>query len=339
MSESLLIYILSSKGKVNIDQYNKIFSMTCLASESEDDDLDSYTLNQISRLLEALGFCEFDFDKRILYMCQPFLVLLPTFGLPNAVLVGARTPNLIKNLKIAVSKRRETAQLIEIEQARQNKNIPALVKIEAIDTKTISEIANECNIKHDLDQPVAWSLVNLSSSILELQQSLKFEKMPELNWSGKRIFSIKKLSFSDHDDNNSTNLFKLLEYKNPVNQQKHYWLWNGDQAAQVTLDWGRYLLLKYNNANVLLYDEKLSKMAVPFFVPLPNILAKSAALCSGLAPIQGKVDSNTIEKVQVNNLINIYSDIPKPIVDKIAEKLGQELILISLKNNIAKCKQ
>ena len=116
-------------------------------------------------------------------------------------------------------------------------------------------------------------------------------------------------------------------------------LWNRDLATEVIPDWGRYLLLKHTNVNVLFYDSKLSKLAVPLYVPLPNILAKSTALCSGLAPIQGKIASTSIRKISANYPINIYSTVPKPIADKIAEKLGCSLILISIKNNIAKCKQ
>ncbi|GAG61844.1 unnamed protein product [marine sediment metagenome] len=100
MSDTL-IYAMSTRGKLNLEQFNELFRRVYSPSfkqveESVKVDVRRHTV----RILDSLGYCEFDFDKRMVYMCKPSLMLLPFFGLPKAVLTGARSPFLVQKLKI-----------------------------------------------------------------------------------------------------------------------------------------------------------------------------------------------------------------------------------------------
>ena len=155
MSESL-IYAISTKGVMKIDQFNEILKVILPAEEPLDQSIDVDRRRQVVRLLDSLGYCEFDFNARMVYMCSPCLVLLPVQGLPKAVLTGARTPALEAKIKAAVKKRKDRSTCILAAQRNQRISITASMLIEAVDTATIKEIAEEVGINSKLERPVAW---------------------------------------------------------------------------------------------------------------------------------------------------------------------------------------
>ena len=99
MSEQL-IYALSTLGELGLAKFNDIFKRLYLPED--DKDYDYNMRHQTIRYLESLGYCEFDYDQRRVFMCPPALVLLPSFGLPKALLTGARTPKFIASIKKSV---------------------------------------------------------------------------------------------------------------------------------------------------------------------------------------------------------------------------------------------
>src|SRR3990167_292176 len=112
MSEQL-IYAMSTRTELRIEQFNDIFKKVSLPGElDKDETIDFDVRRHVIRALDALGYCEFDFDDRMVYMCPPAFVLLPTHGLPKAVLTGARSPRLMALLKEAVKKRIGKARMV-----------------------------------------------------------------------------------------------------------------------------------------------------------------------------------------------------------------------------------
>lgn len=325
MSEPL-IYAMSTKGELKIEQFNEIFKTVYLPSvELREEEVD---INQVIRLLDSLGYCEFDFKSRAVFMCPPCLALLPVYGLPKAVLTGARTPALIAKIKAAVKIRKEKAVCIFTVQRNKNINIPASIIIEAVDISTIEDIGREAGIACRLERPAAWDLANVSSSLDEIKKSLRFEKMEELNWT-RRIFDPVKLAFSRNGEGTEGN--KFVKYKNPVTQQPLYWLWENGNAAEVDLDWGRYLALASSGINVLLYDKDHYKLAVPAYVPLPCLLARTITMCTGMAPMIIRTEEK-IEAIPADYPMHIYSGVPPVIARLIAGKLGQKIVEENLEN-------
>jgi len=328
MSEPL-IYAMSTKGELKIEEFNEIFKMVYLPGpELDEEGIDIDIRRQLIRLLDSLGYCEFDFNNRMVYMCPPCFALLPVYGLPKAVLTGARTPGLLAKIKIAVKSRKERAAYILAVQRNKNINIPPSLIIEAVDTLTIQEIAGESGVACRLERPVAWDLVNFSFSQDEIRKSLKFEKMDEPNWN-RRVFIPSKLVFSRTDETIAG--YKLVEYKNPVNQQPYHWLWDGENEAEVERDWGRYLALSSARMNILLYDGNHHKLAAPVTVPLPCLLARALTMCTGMAPLLAKTEGR-IGSIPVGHPVHIYSGVPPVISVLIAEKLGQKIVPANLEN-------
>ena len=283
------------------------------------------------RLLDSLGYCEFDFDRRTIYMCPPRLVSLPAFGLPKAVLTGARSPRLIKNLKSLAKKTKGNALITFMRQNNCYINIPPSIYIEAASTEVLNNISEELKITFDDNQPASWKLANFSSSVDEIKKSLSFENRKEPNWND-RVFVKKNLHFLKNGENEGTG-FILKEYRNPKDNQFWHWLWDGRRSAKVDRDWGRYLSLASSDSNIMIYDWGHCKMGVPITVPAPCLLARSLAMCSGAAPEIRKTPLEWTGNIPPNSLMHIYTGVIPEIAGLVSQKLGQKLISISFKNN------
>lgn len=322
-----LIYAMSTRGAMNLEQFNELFRHAYFASGNEDlEPVETDARRETVRILDSLGICEFDFDRRMVYMCRPGLVLLPSSGLPRAALVGARTPGLIQKLKLAVRERRSKAALHYFHNNAANAVIPDSYCIEAIDMAAIQDIADRAGVSFESELPAAWELANMSASLAELSAALKFEGRMPLNWKC-RVFSTERLMFSIFNGEPSGTF--LAEYRNPVSQQRLHRFWRADAAAEVSRDWSRYLYLHESGCNVLLYDERFQKLAVPVTVPLPCLLARAAALCTACPPKQVTANSKGVETIPPSHPLHLYSGVPPAIAELIAEKLGQKLFYTS----------
>jgi len=323
-----LIYAMSTKSIMKIDEFNEIFKIAYLSDNSDDSITeDINTRLQVIRTLDSLGYCEFDFDKRIVYMCRPSLVLLPSSGLLKAVLVGAKTPDLIKRIKGIIKSRQNVASFDYLVQNKTNIKIPSLPLIKAINIGTLIEIADKAGISYDFEEPIAWKLANFSSSLDEIERSLAFKERVEPEWK-QRIFMTDKLIFFKRIKGMKTDNM-LMEYKNPITKQLIHWFWSGKRVAEVERDWGRFLALSHNNQNILAYDDKLFRLVVPITVPLPIIIARAIALCDGKVPFIAKIGSR-ISSIPLGHLVYIYDGVPPAIAILISEKLGQKIHISSL---------
>ena len=88
-----LIYAMSTLGEIKLEDFYALLNSITIAEIREEESLGMDFRQHIIRLLDSLGYCEFDFEKRKVFMCPPSLVRLPSPGLPKAVLVGARNPS------------------------------------------------------------------------------------------------------------------------------------------------------------------------------------------------------------------------------------------------------
>ncbi|OGW79334.1 MAG: hypothetical protein A2Z83_09300 [Omnitrophica bacterium GWA2_52_8] len=327
MSEQL-IYAMSTRTELRIEQFNDIFKKVSLPGElDKDETIDFDVRRHVIRALDALGYCEFDFDDRMVYMCPPAFVLLPTHGLPKAVLTGARSPRLMALLKEAVKKRIGKARMVLDTSRRNVATIPASVHVETADQQTLAEIANDLHIQCEIDQPAAWLLALCSAPVSEIERGLTFEQKGEPDWQ-RRVFDVSHLGFSKKADISNSGL-SLAEYKHPVTQQRMHWLWKEGKVAGVQRDWGRYVILSHMQSQILLYDENTYALAAPLTLPLPCLMARALALCSGFPPVieQTKIAAGA---VPAGHKMQIYLNVTPDIATLVAEKLGQKLIACSL---------
>ena len=324
MSSELLLQTISTRSRMGLDYFNDAFNTLIQLQEisSREEDL-NYLRRKTIRFLDSLGHCEFDFDRRQVFACPPVLVTLPTYGLPVAVLTGARSATIVQKIKDFVKSNRDSLSYSIEPQRSEHPLLPSALYIEAVNHDYLQKVAQTAQIGHRLNQPAAWTLVNFSAGLGDIRNNLSYENMADLNWK-KRAFSIESLKFSWIY--NTENLQGLVEYTNLVNQQRLHWIWDGNQAAEVDRDWGRYLILASEGMDVLLYDERRYLLAVPSTVPLPRFLARAATLCSGLAPESAKIGKDAIGGLPAGHPVDIYSAVPPPIAHMISKKLSQNLI-------------
>lgn len=317
MSEQL-IYAMSTIGETDLTRF---FDIAKRLYEPEDDgDYDYNVRFQMVRYLEALGYCEFDYDQRRVFMCPPALILLPSFGLPKALLTGARTPILVERLKNSVKDRKDYAVFSKWRQKNSKMNLPDATVIEAVSTDVLAQIAAENSITLSAFHPAAWDLANHSVSVESIEKGLHFETRPEINWR-RKDFDTLRLGFFSGQTNGD---YRLSEYINPDNQQRRHWIWDGGVAADVARDWGRYIILKRAKKKILNYDEEAQELQVPLWVPLPCLLARAVTLCSGLAPVIQK--SPSTRDIPEGCPLQVYSDVPVEIARIVAAKTGQNLL-------------
>lgn len=303
---------------MNTDEFNSIFSTIYLSQCKRPPPDLSHERYITIRMLDSLGYCEFDFDSRRVYVCSPLLVALPTYGLPKAVLTGARSPSLVGNLKQAIKNMRESARLIR----RQYKGYPMLpetIMLESTDLETMKEAAKTSKIAYT-QSVAAWEIINYASGISEVVKTSDFEERAELNWK-RRIFSTKSMQFMRQTEDQDE--VRLVEYINPVNQQRVHWLWKGTLATEVDRDWGRYMVLASQGVKILIYDKLRNRLSVPEYVPLPRFFARALALCSGIAPARATISAHNELGFPPNIPVSIFSEAPPEIVGVLSSKLSQ----------------
>lgn len=322
MSEQLL-YALSTLGNMSLDKFYSTFDaiQSCSMNDTE---IDLHEIRRRSiRSLDSLGHCEFDFEKRYVYACPPAIVSLPVSGLPHAVLCGARTPAIVKRLEATAALNRDEISIKKIQQAGLEFLLPEAIIIESISLNRIQEISRELGIASNLNQPASWVLANFSPSIKDIIHSMNFESRDNLNWYIE-YFSPSSLRFSRfHDEEIDA---ELVSYTNPVNQQKCHLIWEGQNAATIDRDWGRYIVLFKHEIQVIMYDERHHRLAVPATVPLPRFLGRGITLCSGLAPSRVMLSLKPRAGLPAGHTVDVYDSVPPAIASIVADKLSQDLI-------------
>ena len=317
-----ILQTLSTLGRISLQEFNSAFgAIQNRRLKDRERDLHE-TRRRAIRFLDALGHCEFDFDRRQVYACPPFLVTLPVSGLHNAVLTGARTPLMIQMIKEYVIKNKNLVLYKSLDQITDRHLLPAAVFIEAIDRNTLTGVAEAAQINCKLDIPACWALVNFSLGIEDVVRGLSFESRADLNWY-KETFSVMNLRFLKY---NNKLPGELIAYTNPTDQQRYHLIWEDKRASEVDRDWGRYIILAKHGERILLYDQRRHLLAVPSSVPLPRILARAAALCSGLAPETIPLGDDPIGGLPSGCDVDIYSSVPIAIARLISLKLSQDII-------------
>ena len=303
---------------MSLDDFFSIYSVVYSAMYKRPPRNLSYERNFTIRMLDSLGHSEFDFGNRKVHVCSPLFVLLPTCGLPRATLTGARSPTLLKKLKQAVRKKSESTRLIR-QQHKRYRIIPEAIIIETTDLGLIKEIADSSKISYK-NAVSAWEIINFASGIREIRKKSDFRKRHELNWK-RRIFSPKQMRFIKQSENEYE--IRLVEYRNPLTQQRRHWLWKGNLAAEVDRDWGRYMVLANYGVNILIYDELRNRLCVPEYIPLPRFFSRALTLCSGMVPVRSKISAHDDLNFPPNLPVNVYSEAPPEIVNMLSEKISQ----------------
>jgi hypothetical protein len=277
---------------MSIDEFYNVFSIVYSLNNGQNSNDLKNERTRLVRMLDAFGHCEFDYNRRKVYVCQPILVGLPSIGLPRALLTGARSRTFIQELKTAIRNSDGSARMILRQQTHPL--LPTAVIIESSEQGLIAEIAKNVNILYN-PKIAAWEIINFAAGIDKITTQFGERQAP--NWQSQ-TFSVSLLKFAKQVKDEDG--VRLVEYRNPVTQQLEHWLWNGELAAEIDRDWGRYISLADQGINVLIHDRAHNTLLVPEQVPLPRLFARALTLCSGMAPT--RVVLNDKSKFQPRSL-------------------------------------
>lgn len=323
-----LLYVISAKNEMSWESFKKdlhalyIHQSGNIAPEQEEIKSIKTLRNPIVRALSSLGHCDFDLsaeNRKRVYIAPSALVRLPSAGFPQAILAGARSPNTIQQLSDACHSVGTHINLEIKEQPSELILIPKRVAVQAEDVRELEAMASSLSIPF-LETPSAWSLLHFAASIDDYLATLKWSNDPELNWK-KETFEPNSLQFKTIEETD-TNI-RLSRYSHRSRNTKICYFWREGSCTEIDLDWGRYAVLQALRRNVLIYDKRRFTMAVPARANLPRLLERALTLCSGYAAKFEKKLPSCFPEIQG---FNLFYDIPPPIAEMTAAKLGQTLL-------------
>ena len=315
-------------------------AVSCLCPQPLAGDSRSAVLKNIFvKSLDALGHCEFDFKKRVVYCCPPSLVRLPCEAGISAALCGGRDPGFIEKLQRNASEKGLQVSAYENNrfywEGQTMHKIPMpsaiLVKGEDGSLPNFSNAFSQMGIGLQLQSEASQLLCALSASVAEVEQSLVFEDNPDIPGTEWEAFSTEDLTFRKVRLG-TTMPDGVVCYTNRLTTKKDCFIRRGQALARVNRDWGKYIALKNASKPVLTYMEDSGLLAVPHYASLPKLFERAATLCSGFLPLtflQGRgIDCGLPHSAPVD----VYFNVPLSVAQPISIKLSQALIVKEAEN-------
>jgi hypothetical protein len=254
-----------------------------------------------ARMLATLGHLEVDWTNGRWTATPPLLTLLPSAG-AHALLTGARTRWLFDRLS-EVTKDDRDLYVLPVSQ----RLAPTAILIACADETNIESLAKVLGIGYEFSVSE-----RLSGLLPELDSYLALAPvMPAPRGYGVARFNVATLAWQDADTDSRPGFYRYEAYGRPI-----YRLIDDEHAVhEVDLAIGAWAALSRWGENRLSFKEDVvnGTLVVPIGTPLPTLHARTAALCSGLAP--GRVDG-----------FLWYRNVPRHIGVRIARSVDQTLV-------------
>jgi hypothetical protein len=315
-----LLYVLSARRDISWSVFKKAFDQLYILDKEGIDDPAFYRSKTL-QALSNLGHTEFEFGQATarVYVLPPTLVYLPQAGLPTGVLAGCRSPALVAELEKYCSENRCRHSIAD--QPAAAPFTPRRIQINGDRVEDLEKLATDIGLAFTRTPP-AWFLVNFSESIVKLLNGAVWKTGEELNWP-KKEFDPSSLQFRAEVTNPAG--FRLLRFTDPKRETNLHMLRKGQEYLTINCDWGRYAVLQELGLNVLIYDERELLFAVPTSVPLPRLLARALALCSGSAP-RWLPRLNFKGASLETRGFDLFRSVPPQIAERVADCVGQLLV-------------
>jgi hypothetical protein len=270
------------------------------------------------------GFLDYDYETKKIVINPPQLIFIPSSNGKKVLLIGGRDKAFINDLILTAN----TYKLqVEIREQHSTNDILFLPDVITIKTdsngeKDIASLANKMGITFSQNDLVQLALKTFSADINSYQEDLlqnHESQQEDYNWA-RRIFNSDTLAYEKNETQDFDKSFSLVEYK--LNEYTYYNnLWKDGKCYLVDKNWGKFLALKQHAKNIILFDGKNSKVAIPVTTPLPKLLAESIVLLSGLAPDFKEINGR---------YYRVYENIPGVFTENLFLKLGQKPITTNL---------
>lgn len=275
------------------------------------------------RALDATGHIDVSFDNQCVSVGPRLLVAEPVRkDIAKAFLVGHRSANVVGELQDAVD--RSECWLDRTPFDGRYPCIPDRLQITADSQEQLEQIATAVNATF-VEAPPAQQLLEFSYDLSQYLASRVWETTRELNWAAK-YYHAPRLSF--HAGRPEAPRV-LAQYANPYSGFPVHELLDGVRHAAVGRDWGRFAVLQACGRNVVGFAEYAlgsdrGDLVLPFGAPLPRLMARAAAACSGKPPLY--ITAATVEAPATDwRGYYVFSDVRRDIAEGICVKLGQRL--------------
>lgn len=317
-----LLYTLSAKQDLSWSSFKKLFELLCGSHlgpmELEDAGLARY---ETARGFDGLGHVELDLGSSLrIYAAPPALALLPTSGIPEAVLAGSRSPKSIDEWR---QRAHPFGSRLELEvhlQRDGSGKFPSRVSVKAETREDLSSFAADIGVDFQ-EIPASWRILNFAGTLDQFLGGSEWQRSERLNWE-EYHFNPEELRFSTVQTGGE---ITLIKYIHPSRQYPIYFLWRGTEAARTDPDWGRFAILSSAGRNVIHYERCSSTLFLPASIPLPRLLGRALCLCSGF--VSRLVPGSLLLNSEVTSpLMRLYANIPREFAQIVAQKLNQQLI-------------
>jgi hypothetical protein len=252
-----------------------------------------------ARRLSILAHVEFSFYGDLRWsVCAPTLAWLPRNREELiAVLCGGRNQLLVGELDDQAGK---LGLRVEV---RKQTDGPDAIFVVASSRKAGDRLAalTGLDFEHAAANHIARCLPPLESYVPLLVET------PEPSGYMIETFDIEALKWIEVPEATDGGLYRYHYYRPEYRLKSH------DSCLRVTREIGIYQLLKLRGRKVLYYDPDKQDLIVPVRTPMPELFARTAALCSGLHPEFAEGDVPT----------RIYRRVPSSIARLILTKLSQ----------------
>lgn len=255
--------------------------------------------------LSRLSHIEVDWRRSTWAATPPVLTVLPDAG-GHALLTGARTRALLRHLEEEVSAEGITNLF---QDRREQLDAPDAIFIAMDDESDVEQLASGLAISYEYSVADRLSrLLPSLNSVLAVSRTVP----PATGFEVKRFDPV-ALRWTVTSSFTAEGLYEFLL---PGYSEYRFKATSGYFAVDRAT--GIYADLRRAGRNILKFKKETRNgtLIVPLDAPLPVLQARSAVMCSGL-------DAYPIFSERIRRFVNV----PHRIAARIAESLGQELVI------------
>ena len=274
---------------------------------------------------DYLGFIDYDYYSDKIVINPPQFIYIPSEEGRTVLLIGARDNSLIKKLISLATKLNLQVEITPQDAGNAHFLLPDRIVIHAFEDyndkygeEALKTLAHKLNIKFNDERLHQIGLYLLCGSVSEYEEYMKANSNTDDDFesASKYIFNtddlmLKKLENQEFDKNLSLIEYKFREW------ERFQILWLEGKCYDIDRNWGRFVVLKHLQKNIVIYDYQKKLVAIPVTTPLPRLLFESITLMSGFAPISVNIN---------NNKYYLFENIESIYIKNMMRKIGQQVI-------------
>jgi hypothetical protein len=270
--------------------------------------------------LDSLGHCETAGRKGriIVKVARASLARLPGIDKSRAVLTGARSASTEAEIQEACKASKSGVSVLVSEAVASPTNMSikrVLLESDSDSFVAIQSIAHSVGIPLT-PQPAGWELACASTSVVDFQNGIQWVSGYPVPDEAEH-FSPDTLRFGE----NYSGGLRLARWKESAINKFIYALRNDSAVAFLdSPEWGRHVELCVSGASSIRYDAGRKIFGIRATARPPRLLARALCLCSGTLPAIAEAGTGKSKALWL-----AYEDVPQPVANIVAEKLGQEV--------------